>query len=111
MGGDVVVNVPHLNLPMSFAPGGHAAVVEQNSVADVTNCVQAIVRTERGSRLYVPKFGIDDQTFRNQPLDLDLIRSQVHDTEPRAALALGQQPDQFDQIVADVLLGVTTGGN
>jgi phage baseplate assembly protein W len=107
LGGDVVagVSIPHFDLPFRFTPGVHASVVQQDAIADVSNCVFAIVNTERGSRYYHPTFGIDDPTFDTMPLDTNKIIDQVIESEPRAAVAIDQVTDV---ISSTITMGVDT---
>lgn len=78
------INIPHFAYPVRFGVGGSIATVEQNSVEDVMNCVAAACKTERGSRLYVPGFGIDDPTFEEVPLDTTTLLAQIRESEPRS---------------------------
>lgn len=98
--------VPHFDLPFRFV-SGHAAVVNQDTLADVTNCVEACLLTIIGERTELPEFGIPDPTFENQPIDLGAITDAVLAQEPRAIILLTQNPDKFDQLIADVLANVS----
>lgn len=83
-------------------------VVDQDSLADVVNCVAAVLRTFQGQRLDAPGFGIEDPTFKDQPIELQSITEAVLAQEPRATLLMEQNPDQFDQLIADVVARVST---
>lgn len=104
------MNIPHFDLPFRFA-GLTAAVVEQDSSKDVTNCVEAALRTTRGTRLYVPDFGIDDPTFEKLPVDVNKIKAQVLRNEPRAGLDLMQWTDMLDVLITQITVGVSQSGN
>lgn len=99
--------IPHFDLPFRLDGLGHAKVVDQDTIEDVTNCVAAILHTFKGQRDEVPSFGIDDPTFELQPLDLGAIVDAVIQQEPRAAMMMTQHPDQFNQLVAEIIATVT----
>jgi phage baseplate assembly protein W len=99
--------VPHFDLPFRFLSTGHAATVDQDTLDDVSNCVEAIMRTLQGERNDNPSFGIPDPTFQLQPIDVGLIIEAVLQQEPRASLVMEQDPDQFNQLVADVVARVS----
>lgn len=95
------VIIPHFDLPFRITLNHHAAVVQQDTVEDVTNCVNAILRTTRGTRYYVPLFGIDDPTFQIAPIDLVAIENQVAESEPRAHMILDQLIETVAAYVED----------
>lgn len=103
---DKTVTIPHFDLPFRFgAYGQNASVVQQDSNLDVRNCVEACLRTEAGSRLYVPVFGVDDPTFRTVPVDTSQLQQQIALNEPRAEVFLSTGPgDQpwIETLIAEV---------
>lgn len=99
--------VPHFDIPFRFLSTGHAATVDQDTLDDISACVEAIMRTLQGQRDDNPNFGIPDPTFQLQPIDLGLITEAVLQQEPRASLLLEQSPDAFNQLVADVVARVS----
>lgn len=101
-----MADTPHLDLPFRFVSGA-AAVVEQDSLDDVSNCVEATLRTLVGQRLELPGFGIDDPTFQNQPIDTAAIVDKLLNEEPRASVLLSQAPDRFNSLVARVTAQVS----
>lgn len=102
----LVAFLMHFDLPFRLI-GGHAVETEQDSLEDVSNCVEAIVRTAIGQRIELTDFGIADQAFKTQPLPLGEIVNRVIKYEPRASTFLGQHPDELDSLIADVLLRVS----
>jgi hypothetical protein len=84
-----------------------AAVSQQDSGEDVTNCVEAIVRTQAGSRMYVPLFGITDPTFSVRPLSTEQMRQEIEQNEPRANTVLRSLPDVVDQMVVNITAEVS----
>lgn len=102
------VLIPHFDLPFKLDSSGHAVVVDQDTLDDVSNCVEAVLRTVLGQRQELQDFGLAELTLQNQPLDTGTIIQQVLEQEPRAVLLIDQAPDQFDSLVARVLVQVST---
>lgn len=104
----VPVVVPHFNLPFSFV-GGSVPVVEQDTLDDVANCVEAIIRTPYGFRVYdnTPDFGIFDPVFEVQPVDTELIRTTVMSQESRADLVLSERTDFYDNLIERIRVEVS----
>lgn len=103
-----MAETPHFDLPFRFV-GGRAVVVEQDTLRDVQNCVEAILRTEPGTRESNPGFGLADLTFSERPLNLSSIMTQVAVSEPRATMLLEEKPDEFDELVTRVSVRATFG--
>jgi phage baseplate assembly protein W len=56
------ITAPHFAMPFS-ASNGVVAQVEQDSVEEIEDCVEAVLRTPQGSRVEEPEFGIPDASF------------------------------------------------
>jgi hypothetical protein len=93
------VIIPHFDLPFRYAPDRHVFPVQQDTEKDVMNCVTAACLTTRGTRYYVPWFGISDPTFRLMPLDVDSIENEIYESEPRAQLLMDQTLNALDLMV------------
>lgn len=87
---------PHFALPFRFVPRGAggvaAAVTEQDSLAEIGDCVELAVRFEQGDRRTLPGYGRPRAlAFTTDP---DLARAQIHqaidDAEPRVRALLTQ---------------------
>jgi phage baseplate assembly protein W len=76
--------VPHLAWPLRLI-GGQLAAVEQDTLAEVTQCVNVLLRTPRGARVLLPDFGVEDPSFVDG-LDIDDALAQVARYEPRAVV-------------------------
>lgn len=75
--------VPKLEVPMRMVPGG-LACVEQDSDKEVLQCVEAILRTQPGTRPDDPALGTPDFAFNENGVDPVTIRSILARYEPRA---------------------------
>jgi len=81
----VAVKTPHLAAPFSFT-GTALAVVEQDSVAEIRQCVISCLSTRRGSRMDAPDFGIPNHLFNRLTgrSSLDDYLTAIEESEPRA---------------------------
>lgn len=102
----MAILVPHFDLPFRMS-GTSFATVEQDSSADVANCVEAIIRTPNGFRDDTPDFGMDDNTFATLPLNLEKLTAQIENQEPRAAIALTQNPNLIDSLITRLVVDTT----
>jgi len=100
-----MTDVPHFDLPFRFT-SPQAAVVEQDSVEEIAECVLAILLCPQGYRVELPEFGMDDPTFSMPEVDLEAVRQAVELWEPRAELLLGQRPDALDELISRVQVQV-----
>lgn len=103
-----MTDIPHFSLPFRFitTPSGvKAAETEQDTNEEITDCVEAIIRYERGQRPDAPDFGIDHQVF-----SLDVDSARIHDqiiaNEPRADVLVEDQVDAIDDLIRRVTVGV-----
>lgn len=101
---------PHFAIPFRLTTtGGNRvpAVVEQDSLEDVTGCVEAALRTERGSRIDMPDFGVPDPTFSVVPMDLNSMAAYIENHEPRAITLLSEDQDRLDALVDRITASVS----
>lgn len=99
----MAVSTPHLATPFRLV-GGRVAVVEQDSIEEITQCVVACLSTKLGSLVDLPEFGIPNELFKQLPdVDVDAVMAAVEDCEPRAAV-LGAAT--FEDLIARVSVEV-----
>jgi hypothetical protein len=96
-----MTDLPHFSLPFRFG-GPQAAVNEQDSIAEIGDCVLATLLCPLGFRVELPSFGVDDPTFSSPLVDTDEIRDVLSRWEPRALLSLDGELDQVDELVQHV---------
>lgn len=107
-----MTEIPHFRIPFDFIQEGGrvaAAETEQGSADEVFDCVQAIIRTQHGSRIENIDFGINQQEFKQAPLDLARLQADVLEWEPRANVVFSTQSDEFDHLIQRVLAEVHSG--
>jgi phage baseplate assembly protein W len=93
--------IPHLAFPLRL-DGGSFAVVEQDTVEDVRQCVHVLLRTPLGIRPLAPEVGVDDPTF-TEGVDGDALAAQLEEQEPRAVVTVTTSPiDERGEQVLEV---------
>lgn len=100
------VGVPHLAFPPKIGGGGHMTSVEQDSEEDILGCVYVALKTQLGSRYYVPTFGVSDYTF-TEPVPVSLLQAEILTSEPRATLELSEE---IDNLIENLVVGVSNVG-
>lgn len=105
---------PRLDIPFRFTTTRAqatptAATVEQDTLDDIRNGVEIVLRYPRGYRSDVPDFGILDMTFEQAPVRLEDVDFSIQRWEPRARAQLDQRIDEFDDLVTRVLVDVAAG--
>jgi phage baseplate assembly protein W len=91
----IEVTIGHFDYPFTLTADG-AAVVEQDSVAEVYACVQAIVACPVGARQDLPSFGIPYPEFVNAPVNPSGIRNALAQWEDRAETTITEYGDLVD---------------
>lgn len=84
--------IPHLAIPFRLNAEGTARTVAQDSVDDITQCVEVLCATPTGSRLELPSYGIPDHTFGQGAPPVQPIVAAVNRWEPRAQVAVTSGP-------------------
>lgn len=85
-----------------FTIDGSAAVVSQDSAAELQQNVVVLVLTEVGERLEVPEFGIPDPTFRTE-VDTASIVEAAEMWDERARVFVNSD---IDRMVRNIQLSV-----
>jgi hypothetical protein len=79
-----VVDTPHFAWPFTLTNTG-ANVVEQDTLAEIFSCVQAIAVCPVGACPDLPGFGIPDLAFANAPVNPTRVVVAIQQQEPRAS--------------------------
>lgn len=99
------VETPHFSYPFRFADGA-AAVVEQDSLDEVSDAVLRITNTEKGERDDLPEFGVTYPLFDQVPVDMERLTEEIREWEPRANLSGSQRIDSLDELLTVIRLEV-----
>jgi phage baseplate assembly protein W len=102
----MAVDFPHFTLPFQWAlsdSGGlGAAVADQESIAEIGSCVEAIIRTVQGERTTLPDFGVPQLEFNaNAEVAAAAVAAAVLEFEPRVeALITGGWDSDDNEVQA-----------
>lgn len=102
-----MAEIPHIAWPLRFA-GDRLAVVEQDTLADVRQCVHLLVHTPIGARPLAPEIGLEDPTFAG--VDPEVLEADLEEWEDRAAVTVAAtlSPDGRQGVRIDVALAADT---
>lgn len=106
-----MTDIPHFSLPFAWVTSGSggvcARVNEQESVAEIAACCEAVIRTVQGERTSLPEFGRPELEFSNDPAMTQAALQQALITfEPRveSLITAGIDPDDPEVQVVRALL-------
>lgn len=92
-----MAELPHFSLPFRLE-GSSIAVTEQDSAAEVADCVELTLRTVEGERRTLPAFGRSDIVFTtDRDLAQATIEQAIDDAEPRARAYVERDDDAADE--------------
>ena len=82
-----MASIPDLSYPPRIVDGD-VATVEQGSIEEIQQCVEAVLHTIVGSRIDAPEYGIPNETFKQLGPDenADVYLAAIEEAEPRAHL-------------------------
>lgn len=95
------IETPHFALPLRFNRGS-TVCNEQDTIEDIADCVEAILRTGPGDLGENPDFGTPPLIFQQRPLNLDDVINRVELWEPRARVVMEEAPIKLDEALARV---------
>lgn len=105
----LMADIPHFDLPFRFHSGSFVQV-EEGTIDDVGNCVEAVLRCPSGFRTEVPSFGAPDFTFMTQPITSDELQAMIAAQEPRAALIWTEGPSPLDELIVRIVVEAQLAG-
>lgn len=99
-------DLPQFAHPLRVVGGAHV-LVDQDSDAEVLDCVQRCLETPLGFPVDEPGFGLREQAMRRGGADLDEIAAALDDWEPRVTALIDRDPrllveQLVDRVAADV---------
>lgn len=93
----------HLTFPLRLGRDGSLASAEQDSLAEIESAVYGILAQRKGYRTDRPEVGLtNDPTFEQGGADLDAIRADLAEQEPRAEPLIERDPDLLARMLDDV---------
>lgn len=102
--------VPHLAFPFRVEPSGEVATLEQDSLDEIAQNVEVLLRYRAGDLIENLDFGVTDLTFTVGTAAVrEAIIAQVALWEPRATVLIDAAPDTFDELIEHVVVRVTGG--
>lgn len=100
----------HFDLPFRFE-GGQLATVPQDTVEDVQNKVETLIRCPLGFRDELPGFGWPQQTFDPAPLDTTRAQALVDEWVPDARATLSEHGTSLDEAVRFIEVHIDPEGS
>jgi hypothetical protein len=92
----------HLTFPLRLGRDGSLATAEQDSQADIESAVYGIITQRKGYRTDRPEVGITAPEFEQGGADIDAIRAEVEEQEPRAAPLFERDPALLARMMDEV---------
>lgn len=85
--------IPHLQVPFRIV-GGHALVVEQDTLEEISQNLRVLLLTRRGQRGSIADYGVDDPTFGavGRTPDEGELQAAAARWEPRARIDVDSEP-------------------
>lgn len=89
---------PHFSIPFRLA-GTAIAVTEQDTAAEVADCVELNLRTVQGERATLTSFGRPDnlEFITNRDLAIAEVQQTIEDNEPRARAMIESDDTYADE--------------
>lgn len=100
---------PHLRFPLRVS-GGTFETVEQDSIDDIAQCAEIVMKYRVGYRTSIPEFGMPDQAFRQGGANVQEIAAALGRWEPRARALIEADPSLLDELTSRVKVKVATRG-
>lgn len=88
-----MTDIPHFKFPFSLTPAGdRTQMTEQDTDEEIMDCLQVLLSTVQGERIDLPEYGVQDQTFRQNGVDVGHVLQQIRRFEERADTVLETEP-------------------
>lgn len=99
-----VMTAPHFSIPFRIDPSTNECICnEQDSEAEILDCIEVILRYQIGKRPEKPEFGIPDQTFSEPVPDVGEISEALAEWEPRIDMVINPaQIDKLDPLISKI---------
>jgi hypothetical protein len=104
-----MADFPQFDLPFRFE-NGQLATVEQDSLADIVNKVETLVRCPLGFRDELPEFGWPQPAFETTPLDVSRQQALIDEWVPDARAVLSEHGSSTDEAVRTIQVTIDPEG-
>lgn len=106
------LDTPQFDLPFRLDSSGRDVVmVEQDSLDDVANSVETLIRTPLGWFEENPDYGVVDGTFDEGRVDTSEIQTAIGQWEPRAEVEMDTSIDANDFLMQRISAVVAVRSN
>ncbi|MCA1571692.1 MAG: hypothetical protein LC798_15540 [Chloroflexi bacterium] len=92
----------HFDVPLQLGRFGSFETNDQDSDADITAAAFGVLAYRKGYRTDRPELGIDDPTHRPGGADLEAIRADLAEQEPRIDPLLEREPGLLARLLDEV---------
>lgn len=100
------MSIPHFKLPFEIH-NNKVIEVEQDSIAEVAGCVEAVLRYPIGYRVERPDFGIPDYAFSQSGTSIEAVETAIALWEPRADATIDHNLDVLDDLIDRIRVSVS----
>lgn len=95
---------PEFAIPFTFTSDGSALEIEVDSDAEIQQGVWTVLSYEPGQLLVDPQFGMPDQSFKKNGVDLDLLTTTIQRFDSRAVEVIEEDPLWFSTLVERIVI-------
>lgn len=93
------VDTPQFKFPFTVVGNRFVREVEQGSDTHFLDQVEVLLRTELGSRMEKPEYGVEDQTFKQGGVNIDQLLAAAREWAPDAVVTIERSPELQDALL------------
>lgn len=103
-----MTDTPQFDLPFRLGDDGAPVEIEQDSVEEIGDCVEVLLRTPLGFYDDQPDFGVELPLFEESggAVNMDEVQTAIAAWEERADVLIDSRPDLLDLFVSRVTINV-----
>lgn len=99
--------IPHIALPVAADSTGRLVVNDQDSPSDIHDCIELVLRTEKGTLDFDPDYGRPSLWAQLPEVAAALVTATIGQFEPRSDALIELDPDAYDDLVYGILVDTT----
>lgn len=96
------IDTPQFDLPFRLGADGQPVEVEQDSLEEVSDSVETLLRTPVGSLEEEPDYGVNDPAFEEGAVDVDELQAAIGQWEQRADVLIEEDPELINTLARRV---------